>query len=164
MKRSSPLTLKVLLFLSLFLNSCGYELRTYSSGLSSQTVHFEGDNSDLNLDLKNKLKEMNNVPRANGKDSDLKINILDHSIDKYVGSTGIGARTTQVRIDYKLVYEIEKNDNTYKQTYEDMSFVDFNQSDLLAFEGEVEALKAIFIARALKNMEFFLSTQLNEIK
>jgi len=140
MKRSSPLTLKVLLFLSLFLNSCGYELRTYSSGLSSQTVHFEGDNSDL------------------------KIKILDHSIDKYVGSTGIGARTTQVRLDYKLVYEIEKNDNTYKQTYEDMSFVDFNQSDLLAFEGEVEALKAIFIARALKNMEFFLSTQLNEIK
>ena len=164
MKRSSPLTLKVLLFLSLFLNSCGYELRTYSSGLSSQTVHFEGDNSDLNLDLKNKLKEMNNVLRANGKDSDLKIKILDHSIDKYVGSTGTGARTTQVRLDYKLVYEIEKNDNTYKQTYEDMSFVDFNQSDLLAFEGEVEALKAIFIARALKNMEFFLSTQLNEIK
>ena len=80
------------------------------------------------------------------------------------GSTGKGARTTQVRLDYKLVYEIEKNDNTYKQTYEDMSFVDFNQSDLLAFEGEVEALKAIFIARALKNMEFFLSTQLNEIK
>ena len=112
----------------------------------------------------NKLKEMNNVLRANGKDSDLKIKILDHSIDKYVGSTGIGARTTQVRLDYKLVYEIEKNDNTYKQTYEDMSFVDFNQSDLLAFEGEVEALKAIFIARALKNMEFFLSTQLNEIK
>ena len=107
---------------------------------------------------------MNNVLRANGKDSDLKIKILDHSIDKYVGSTGIGARTTQVRLDYKLVYENEKNDNTYKQTYEDMSFVDFNQSDLLAFEGEVEALKAIFIARALKNMEFFLSTQLNEIK
>ena len=73
MKRSSPLTLKVLLFLSFFLNSCGYELRTYSSGLSSQTVHFEGDNSDLNLDLKNTLKEMNNVLRANGKDSDLKI-------------------------------------------------------------------------------------------
>ena len=164
MKRSSPLTLKVLLFLSLFLNSCGYELRTYSSGLFSQIVHFEGDNSDLNLDLKNKLKEMNNVLRDNSKDSDLKIKILDHSIDKYVGSTGIGARTTQVRLDYKLVYEIEKNDNTYKQTYEDMSFVDFNQSDLLAFEGEVEALKGIFIVRALKNMEFFLSTQLNEIK
>ena len=51
---------------------------------------------------------MNNVLRANGKDSDLKIKILDHSIDQYVGSTGIGARTTQVRIDYKLVYEIEK--------------------------------------------------------
>ena len=45
-----------------------------------------------------------------------------------------------------------------------MFFVDFNQSDLLAFEGEVEALKGIFIVRALKNMEFFLSTQLNEIK
>ena len=73
MKRSSPLTLKILLFLSLFLNSCGYELRTYSLGLSSQTIHFEGDNSDLNLDLKNKLKEMNNVLRANGKDSDLKL-------------------------------------------------------------------------------------------
>ena len=164
MKRLSPLTLKILLFLSLFLNSCGYELRTHSPDLFSQTVHFEADNSNLNLDLKNKLKEMNNVLRANSKDSDLKIKILDHSIDKYVGSTGIGARTTQVRLDYKLVYEIEKNDNTYKQTYEDMSFVDFNQSDLLAFEGEVEALKAIFIARALKNMEFFLSTQLNEIK
>ena len=80
MKRSSPLTLKVLLFLSLFLNSCGYELRTYSSGLSSQTVHFEGDNSDLNLDLKNKLKEMNNVLRDNGKDSDLKIKKGRHPV------------------------------------------------------------------------------------
>ena len=164
MKRTSPLSLKILLFLSVFVNSCGYELKTYSSSLSGQAIHFEGDNSDLNLDLKNKLKEMNNVLRDNGKNSDLKIKILDHSIDKYVGSTGIGARTTQVRLDYKLVYEIEKNDNTYKQTYEDMSFVDFNQSDLLAFEGEVEALKGIFIVRALKNMKFFLSTQLNEIK
>ena len=164
MKRTSPLSLKILLFLSVFVNSCGYELKTYSSSLSSQAIHFEGDNSDLNLDLKNKLKEMNNVLRANGEDSDLKIKILDHSIDKYVGSTGIGARTTQVRLDYKLVYEIEKNDNTYKQTYEDMSFVDFNQSDLLAFEGEVEALQDIFIARALRNMEFFLSTKLNEVK
>tara|TARA_Y100000996_G_scaffold379496_1_gene332812 strand:- start:431 stop:925 length:495 start_codon:yes stop_codon:yes gene_type:complete len=164
MKRSSPLTLKILLFLSVFLNSCGYELRTYSSSLSNQAIHFEGDNSDLSLDLKNKLKEMNNIPRANDKNSDLKIKILDHSIDKYVGSTGMGARTTQVRLDYKLVYEIEKNDNTYKQTYEEMSFVDFNQSDLLAFEGEVEALQDIFIARALRNMEFFLSTKLNEVK
>ena len=90
MKRSSPLTLKVLLFLFLFLNSCGYELRTHSPDLFSQTVHFEADNSNLNLDLKNKLKGMNIVLRANGKDSDLKIKILDHSIDKYVGSTGIG--------------------------------------------------------------------------
>ena len=81
----------------------------YSSSLSGQAVHFEGDNSDLNLDLKNKLMEMNNVLRANGNYS--KIKILDHSIIS-MGSTGIGARTTQVRLDYKLVYEIE---NEYLQ-------------------------------------------------
>ena len=70
----------------------------------------------------------------------------------------------RVRLDYQLIYEISDKNETMMQTYKDMSYIDFNQSDLLAFESEIETITDLFITRALKNMEFFLSTQLNEVK
>jgi len=95
----------------------------------------------------------------------LKLKIISHSLDKFVGSTGQGARTTQVRLDYKLIYQIGNNgDNFLMHTFEDSSFIDFNQSNILAFEKETESATKIFITRALRNIEFIVSTQLNEIK
>ena len=76
----------------------------------------------------------------------------------------MGARTTQVRLDYQLVYEIGDNNKTIVQSYKDISYIDFNQSDLLAFESEIEMVTDIFIERALKNMEFLFSSQFNEVK
>jgi hypothetical protein len=107
---------------------------------------------------------MNNELISNISGSDLRIKIKDHSITKFVGSIGMGARTTQVRLDYQLTYEIGDKNETMMQTYKDMSYIDFNQSDLLAFESEIEIVTGLFITRALKNMEFFLSSQLNEVK
>ena len=45
-----------------------------------------------------------------------------------------------------------------------MSYIDFNQSDLLAFEREEEITKEDFIRKAIRNMEFVISANLNEIK
>lgn len=164
MKLSSALTFKTFLIFSIFLSSCGYELRTYSKTLSNQIIYLDADSSNLNLDLRNKLASMNNELISNISGSDLKIRIKDHSITQFVGSIGMGARTTQVRLDYQLIYEISDKNETMMQTYKDMSYIDFNQSDLLAFESEIETITDLFITRALKNMEFFLSTQLNEVK
>ena len=48
--------------------------------------------------------------------------------------------------------------------FEDSSFIDFNQSNLLAFEEEIQSVTKTFIAKAIRNIEFIASTQLNEIK
>jgi outer membrane lipopolysaccharide assembly protein LptE/RlpB len=163
MKLSSSLTFRAFIFSCVFLNSCGYELRTFSKSLSNQVIYFEAGSSDLNLDLRNKLNINNNLI-SNRSSSDLKIKIKDHSVTQYVGSIGMGARTTQVRLDYQLVYEIGDNNKTIAQSYKDISYIDFNQSDLLAFESEIEMVTDIFIERALKNMEFLFSSQFNEVK
>ena len=155
---------QLLLSLILLFSSCGYELRTYSKSLSNQVINFDAKNSQLNLELENQLASKNNL-LSKDADVDLKLKIISHSLDKFVGSTGQGARTTQVRLDYKLIYQIGNNgDNFLMHTFEDSSFIDFNQSNILAFEKETESATKIFITRALRNIEFIVSTQLNEIK
>ena len=164
MKIKHTLDIKLLLTLVLIINSCGYELRNYSTSLSNQVLIYDANKSELNLELENQLNSKNYVLSRNA-DSDSRLKIISHSIEKFVGSTGQGARTTQVRLDYKLKYQI-RNDggNLIIHSFEDSSFIDFNQSNLLAFEEEIQSVTKNFIAKAIRNIEFIASTQLNEIK
>ena len=134
------LRFQLLLALVLLFSSCGYELRTYSKSLSNHVINFDAKNSQLNLELENQLASKNNL-LSKDTDVDLKLKIISHSLDKFVGSTGQGARTTQVRLDYKLKYQIGHDDGNLKMhLFEDSSFIDFNQSNLLAFEEEILSL------------------------
>ena len=164
MKMTQALNIKLLLTLVLIINSCGYELRNHSTSLSNQVLNYDAKKSELNLELENQLNSKNYVLSRNA-DFDSRLKIISHSIEKFVGSTGQGARTTQVRLDYKLKYEIGINgDNLIMHIFEDSSFIDFNQSNLLAFEEEIQSVTKTFIAKAIRNIEFIASTQLNEIK
>jgi len=164
MKIKHTLDIKLLLTLVLIINSCGYELRNYSTSLSNQVLIYDANKSELNLELENQLNS-NNYVLSKDVNSDSRLKIISHSIEKFVGSTGQGARTTQVRLDYKLKYQI-RNDggNLIIHSFEDSSFIDFNQSNLLAFEEEIKSVTKTFIAKAIRNIEFIASTQLNEIK
>ena len=163
MKITQALDIKLLLTLVLIVNSCGYELRNYSASLSSQVINYDAKKSELNLELEKQLNS-NNYILSRNVDSDSRLKIISHSIEKYVGSTGQGARTTQVRLDYKLKYQIGNDDgNLIMHIFEDSSFIDFNQSNLLAFEEEIQSVTKTFIAKAIRNIEFISSTQLNEI-
>ena len=164
MKITRALDIKLLLTLVLIINSCGYELRNYSTSLSNQVINYDAKKSELNLELENQLNSRNYVLSRN-VDSESRLKIISHSIEKFVGSTGQGARTTQVRLDYKLKYQIGHDDgNLRMHLFEDSSFIDFNQSNLLAFEEEIQSVTKTFIAKAIRNIEFIASTQLNEIK
>jgi len=164
MKMTQALNIKLLLTLVLIINSCGYELRNHSTSLSNQVLNYDAKKSELNLELENQLNSKNYVLSRNA-DFDSRLKIISHSIEKFVGSTGQGSRTTQVRLDYKLKYEIGINgDNLIMHIFEDSSFIDFNQSNLLAFEEEIQSVTKTFIAKAIRNIEFIASTQLNEIK
>ena len=164
MKITQALDIKLLLTLVLIINSCGYELRNYSTSLSNQVINYDANKSELNLELENQLNSRNYVLSRN-VDSESRLKIISHSIEKFVGSTGQGARTTQVRLDYKLKYQIGHDDGNLKMhLFEDSSFIDFNQSNLLAFEEEIQAVTITFIEKAIRNIEFIASTQLNESK
>ena len=164
MKITKALDIKLILTLVFIVNSCGYELRNYSISFSNQVIKYEAKKSELNLELENQLNSKNYVLSRNA-DSDSRLKIISHSIEKFVGSTGQGARTTQVRLDYKLKYQIGNDGgNLIMHIFEDSSFIDFNQSNLLAFEEEIQSVTKTFIAKAIRNIEFIASTQLNEIK
>ena len=164
MKITQILDIKLLLTLVFIVNSCGYELRNYSTSLSNQVINYDAKKSELNLELENQLNSRNYVLSRN-IDSESQLKIISHSIEKFVGSTGQGARTTQVRLDYKLKYQIGHDDGNLKMhLFEDSSFIDFNQSNLLAFEEEIHSVTKIFIEKAIRNIEFIASTQLNESK
>ena len=164
MKITQILDIKLLLTLVFIVNSCGYELRNNSTILSNQVLNYDAKKSELNLELENQLISKNYVLSRNA-DSNSRLKIISHSIEKFVGSTGQGARTTQVRLDYKLKYQIGNDGgNLIMHIFEDSSFIDFNQSNLLAFEEEIQSVTKAFIAKAIRNIEFIASTQLNEIK
>ena len=158
------LDIKLLLSLVLIVNSCGYELRNYSTSLSNQILNYDAKKSELNLELENQLNSKNYVLSRNA-DSDSRLKIISHSIEKFVGSVGQGARTTQVRLDYRLKYQIgDDGGNLIMHIFEDSSFIDFNQSNLLAYEEEIQSVTKTFIAKAIRHIEFIASTQINEIK
>ena len=164
MKITLALDIKLLLTLVLIVNSCGYELRNHSKSLSNEVLNYDAKKSELNLELENQLSSKNYVLSRNA-DSDTRLKIISHSIEKFVGSAGQGARTTQVRLDYKLKYQIGNDGgNSIMHIFEDSSFIDFNQSNLLAFEEEIQSVTKTFIAKAIRNIEFIASTQLNEVK
>ena len=165
---SRILSIKDLILISvffIFLNGCGYELRSQSKILSNQTIELISKDSELNKELERQLKLMNNNLQKISIEPDLVLKITDHKIERYVGSIGLGARTTQVRLDYLIKYEATTDDlDQINNEFSDSRYIDFNQSNLLAFEKAVEITSENFVKRALKNMEFFLASQNNEIK
>ncbi len=165
---SRILSIKDLILISvffIFLNGCGYELRSQSKILSNQTIELISKDSELNKELERQLKLMNNNFQRISIEPDLVLKITDHKIERFVGSIGLGARTTQVRLDYLIKYEATTDDlDQINNEFSDSRYIDFNQSNLLAFEKEVEITSENFVKRALKNMEFFLASQNNEIK
>ena len=165
---SRILSIKDLILISvffIFLNGCGYELRSQSKILSNQTIELISKDSELNKELERQLKLMNNNLQKISIEPDLVLKITDHKIERYVGSIGLGARTTQVRLDYLIKYEATTDDlDQINNEFSDSRYIDFNQSNLLAFQKEVEITSENFVKRALKNMEFFLASQNNEIK
>ena len=153
-----------LLMTCFILNSCGYELRSVTK-LSNFNFDLKADETDLNLQLKDRLKEKKIVPNASQDVPQIKITILNHSIERFVGSIGRAARTTQVRLDYKLSYQLEINDEPpHIEIFEDSSYIDFNQADLLSFEDEIKLVTREFINKALRNLEFKIFRSLNEAK
>ena len=96
------------LVLFLFLSSCGYELRSFSQNLSNQIINFQAKDSQLNHSLEDQLVLRNNSIFLNNNEADLQLEIISHSVKKFVGATGAGARTTQVRLDYELIFKIGK--------------------------------------------------------
>ena len=165
---SRILSIKDLILISvffIFLNGCGYELRSQSKILSNQTIELISKDSELNKELERQLKLMNNNLQKISIEPDLVLKITDHKIERYVGSIGLGARTTQVRLDYLIKYEATTDDlDQINNEFSDSRYIDFNQSNLLAFEKEVKITSENFVKRALKNMEFFLASKNNEIK
>ena len=142
------------------INACGYELRTQSEVLSNKLIDFIATGSELNLELERQLNLLNNNLEPKDSKYDLALQIREHKIEKFVGSIGSGARTTQVRLDYSIVYEVtKKNSKKFINQFNDSKFIDFNQSNILAFEKEIEITSENFIRRALKNMEFLLASQ-----
>ena len=102
---SRILSIKDLILISvffIFLNGCGYELRSQSKILSNQTIELISKDSELNKELERQLKLMNNNLQKISIEPDLVLKITDHKIERYVGSIGLGARTTQVRLDYLI--------------------------------------------------------------
>ena len=68
-------------------------------------------------------------------------------------------------MDYKLSYQLEINDEPPRiEIFEDSSYIDFNQADLLSFEDEIKLVTKVFINKALRNLEFKILRSLNEVK
>jgi len=155
------------LFISLtLLSSCGYSLKEGSNALTQKNIIVLANNSNLNLELISQLRAKGNkISRIEDitEKHDLKIQIKEHQINKFSGATGSGARTTQARLDYMNSYEIVTKDNkVIENTFNSTSYLNFNQSDLLAMEKEEMVIVKSFINDSIKNIEFLLSLNKNE--
>ena len=144
----------------ILLSSCSYSLRDNSIELFDKDLIVLSDNSDLNLELIEQLKTKNNkIYRTQdiGKKS-LIIKVKDHAFNRYSAAIGAGARTTQVRLEYRITYEIiDTNLISIKNTFKSINYLSFNQSDLLAMQREEQILMRNFVNDAIKNMEFRLA-------
>ena len=100
--------LNFVLILSLILSACGFELRNYANSLDNQTISLDANNSFLNLEMENQLNLKGYLNPSYDSQSTISIKILNHVVNRYVGSAGPGATTTQVRLDYKILYSLKQ--------------------------------------------------------
>ena len=118
------------------------------------------------MELIEQLKTKNNkIYRTEdiGRKKSLIIKVKDHTFNRYSAAIGAGARTTQVRLEYRITYEIiDINLISIKNTFKSINYLSFNQSDLLAMQREEQILMRNFINDAIKNMEFRLALIANE--
>ncbi|HJL95823.1 MAG TPA: hypothetical protein QF379_02375 [SAR86 cluster bacterium] len=158
-KKKKNLLISLLPFI-LILSSCGYGLRTELSNFNNKEILFIANNSDLNLKLVKELELLNNNINKNSKQkSDLTLKIITHKIEKYSGSLGEGARTTSLRMDYYISYEISDYSNTnIESSFKTTRYLDFNQSDILAMNNEENIVSNNFVKEAVKHMEFVMAS------
>ena len=69
------------------LSSCGYELRSVTK-LSNFNFDLMADETDLNLQLEDLLKEKKIFSNASQDVPQIKVTILNHSTERFVGSIG----------------------------------------------------------------------------
>ena len=108
----------------------------------------------MNLQLKDRLKKKN-FSNASQDVPQIKVTILNHSTERFVGS--IGRLLEQLKSGWTINFHINLkiNDEPPRiEIFEDSSYIDFNQADLLSFEDEIKLVTKVFINKALRNLEF----------
>ena len=158
----------VFLIISLFLIGCDYKLRSSYQGLSNLVVSIYFDDNNINQDFTSTLQRQSGLKKLylnkKEEDTDLEINILDHTITRYSSALGAGARTKEARMEYHLKISLTikgKKDNSLLE-FKDNSYYSFDESRILAIEEVEKRLKENFFKNALKRINFSLLNLLNE--
>jgi len=153
----------LLLLISVFFSGCGYSLKSESSYFDSKSISIASDASSLNISFKEELLTLNNSiissKEIEQKQADLIIIIQEHRISKYIAAKGLGSRTREVRLDYHLSFELKNTETGNKNlhTLEDVKYITFNESQILAYESAEAMASKAFIKYALKRIEMLAS-------
>ena len=122
----------------------------------------------MNQEFVNALKRQSGLKKLylnkEAADTDLEIEILEHTITRYSSALGAGARTKEARLEYQLKISLtpkgKKGD--FLLEFKDNSYYSFDESRILAIEEVENNLKENFFKNALKRINFSLLNLLNE--
>ncbi len=158
----------VFLIISFFLAGCDYKLRSSYQGLNDLVVSIYFTENNMNQEFASTLKRQSGLKKLylnkGAVDTDLEIEILEHTITRYSSALGAGARTKEARLDYylkiKLILKGKKDD--FLLEIKDDSYYSFDESRILAIEEVENRLRENFFKNALKRINFSLLNLLNE--
>ncbi len=156
------------LFISFFIVGCDYKLRSSYQGLNDLVVSLYFNENNLNQEFASTLKRQSGLRQLylnkETGDTDLEIEILEHTINRYSSALGAGARTKEARLEYHLKINLTpkgKKDD-FLLEFKDNSYYSFDESRILAIEEVENRLRENFFKNALKRINFSLLNLLNE--
>jgi len=152
----------------ILLVSCDYKLRDNSAGLYDVKTTLYYKESSINRDFLEILEKAVSPKRIyknkSFDDTDLTLKILDHKITRYSAALGLGARTTEARIEYflKINIRLTEQETGIILEIKDQSSYSFDESKILAIEEVEKELKKKFFTNSISRINFSLMRLLDE--
>ena len=153
--------LKILIIISL--TSCGFSPLN-NSDIKIKNVSVSFSDNPLNNFCYSELKRNRNLLKFNFttlKEADLKIEIINHRIGKFLGASDQNFFSAIGNLDYELeikITELESNSSEIFRLFTSENYA-YDTNSILSNEKKIDEIKETFFMEAISQLSYFLTSK-----
>jgi|TARA_B100001094_G_scaffold10424_3_gene9317 hypothetical protein len=154
----------LLTFIFFFISSCGFAPLDNSKTEVTKVFMIYQDNL-LNNQFINEIKRKRgflNLQLTDSESAEIKIEIIEHKIDKYTGATDRNFFSATGNLDYEILMKISKKNKNKEFVFSSSESFPYDTNKILSNEKKMEALQNMFFLEVQNQLRIFLNLYFND--